>query len=467
MTKLNSLLRACALSLPLLSPLCPAEGVPDSALENREERMQWWRDAKFGMFVHYGLYSGLGGVINGKEVTGAAEWIQQYSGAESGAYFAEALPKFNYKSGKAEEWVKLAKEAGCGYIVMTSRHHEGFNLYDTTGLYPLNSVEKYGVDIVQEFTDATKKHGLKTGLYFSVFDWNHPDYDPTGTDIAYPTGNIEAVKEGKRKAGNRPAYKKYLHDIFERLVTKYPVDIIWWDFSTQTFQGDEAWGASRLMETLFKHHPMAIQNNRLFSLGNTMKAEDFKSTPTKMGDFSTPEHYIPAQGIPGDWEVCNTLNGSWGYSSHNHNWRNGKQVTRELIDIVSRGGNYLLNIGPMADGSIPEESIKTFKTVGAWVKPNAEAIYGTDATPFAEEPSWGRVTRKGSNTLYLFVYDMPKNGEIQLPAVQGVDFKISPLIAQEGSATVTENDKGLLINLSKVKMHDIATVLKLTWTSKK
>ncbi len=461
--KMTSLISTALITLSSCMSMVAAEGVPASALENREERMEWWRDAKFGMFVHYGLYSGLSGEFEGKKVSGAAEWIQQYTGAETDQYFKAAYPKFTYKPGMATKWVELAKEAGCGYIVMTTRHHEGFNLYDTRGISSLNSVEKYGVDIVKEFAKATKELGLKTGYYFSLIDWNHPDYDPTGSAISYPSGNLEAQKQGRRQFGNHERYKEHLFELFDRLVSKYPVDIIWWDYSTIPFQGDKAWGATHLMETLFKNHPMAIQNNRLYCLGNSMKVDGFKVTPTYMGDFSTPEHYIPAQGIDGDWEVGNTLNGTWGYSSHNHNWRTGKQVTRELIDIVSRGGNYLLNIGPKADGSIPEESIRVFKEVGAWVRPNAEAIYGTEASPFAEEPAWGRVIRKGDNTLYLMIYEKPQDGKIVLPARLSEKLVAAPLLKGRGVAKVILGDKTTTIDVSKVKFEGAATVVKLTW----
>ncbi len=424
--------------------------------------MKWWRDAKFGMFVHYGLYSGLAGKIKGKVHTGCVEWIQQYSGASTHHYLREAFPKFIYKKGNAEKWVELAKEGGCGYIVMTTRHHEGFNLYDTKNISNFNSLTHYGVDIVKEFAEATKKHGLKTGYYFSVIDWNHPDYDPTHSQIAYPQGNLDAQKEGHREFGNHERYKKHLHALFERLVSRYPADIIWWDFSSAGHQGDRGWGSTKLMSTLFKHHPKVIQNNRLYYIGNNLKSDGFKPTPLHMGDFSTPEHYIPAQGVNGDWEVCNTLNGSWGYSDYNQKWVSPEQVIRDLTDIVSRGGNYLLNIGPMPDGSIPEKSIEIFKTVGAWMKLNGEAIYGTQASPFVTEFPWGRVTRKGEDTLYLIVYEMPKEGIIELPRVLSTAARVTPLLAPERDLKVTRGEDRSQIDISALKLHPAATVIKIT-----
>ncbi len=459
------LLSLCTLAPLLAQPPAPEaarEGVPQSALDSREERMSWWRDAKFGMFVHYGLYSGLAGKLNKKSYPGCVEWIQQQSGASTLEYLREAFGKFVYKKGNAEKWVALAKEAGCKYIVMTTRHHEGFNLYDTSYISNFSSINHYGVDIVREFSQATVKHGLKTGYYFSVIDWNHPDYDPTGSAISYPQGNYRAQKEGHRQFGNHARYKKHLHALFERLVSRYPTDIIWWDFSSAEYHGDHAWGASKLMSTLFKHHPKAVQNNRLYYVGNNLKSDGFKITPTHMGDFTTPEHYIPASGVKGDWEVCNTLNGTWGYSAENQNWVKPEKVIRDLVDIVSRGGNYLLNIGPMPDGSIPEQSIKIFTEVGAWMKLNGEAIYGTQASPFNVEFPWGRITRKGEDTLYLIVYSMPEKGIIELPRVLGEQMQAHALLDAKQQFPLTRTDKATRIDISKLVLSPSASVVKLS-----
>ncbi len=437
------------------------EGAPDETKEHRDARMKWWRDGKFGMFIHYGLYSGLAGEFQGKQYEGCVEWIQMQSGADFDTYKKEALPRFNPQSGKAEEWVKLAKEAGCTYTVLTSRHHEGFNMFDTPE-YDFNVKKMKGIDIVKEYAEACEKHKIKAGYYFSLLDWNHPDYDPTGSGISYPSGNYDAEKQGKRHFGNHNRYKDYLFDIFNELLNQYKVDLIWWDFSQPKFQGDYAWGATRLMKALFDKYPQAIQNNRLYHSDNHLSEGGIKVTPTWKGDYSTAEHHVPATGIDGDWEACQTLNGTWGYSAENQKWKSVEELLHELVDVVSRGGNFLLNIGPKPDGSIPEESIRLFKGIGHWMKNNGEAIYGTRANPFAKEFSWGRVTRKGDDVLYLILYNKPDNGFIELPCTFKGEATASMLHSKQPvkiESNKTENS--CIINVTSLSIEEPATVIKL------
>ena len=435
------------------------EGAPAETKEQRDARMQWWRDGKFGMFIHYGLFSALGGEVLGKEYHGCVEWIQMQSGLDRETYIAEAMPQFNPKSGYAEEWVKLAKEAGCTYTVLTTRHHEGYNMFDTK-YTDFNIVKTKGIDIVDEYSKACLDNGMKAGYYVSTIDWNHPDYDPTGSGISYPQGNYDQVKAGKRTFGNHQKYKEYLHNIFDELTSNYPVDLIWWDFSQPNFQGDHAWDATKLMKTLFEKNPKAIQNNRLYHSDNHLSEGGIKVTPTWKGDYSTAEHHIPATGIDGDWEACQTLNGTWGYSKLNQSWRSSEVLIRELIDVVSRGGNFLLNIGPKADGSIPEETTVLFKEIGAWMNVNNEAIYGTRANPFDVEFAWGRVTRKGDNELYLLIYDKPESNMIELPCVFEGNVKATSL--KDGQAiAVSQNNGTTSFDVSSVEMQPAATVIKI------
>ena len=243
------------------------EGAPRETKEERDARMQWWRDGKFGMFIHYGLYSGLAGEVQGKQYKGCVEWIQMQSGLDSDTYAAEAMPLFNPKAGKAEEWVKLAKEAGCTYTVLTSRHHEGYNMFDSK-YTDFNVKATKGIDVVAEYAKACEENDMKVGFYVSMIDWGHPDYDPTGSGVSYPKGNYLAQEAGKRQFGNHEKYKEYLYNVFDELISNYPTDLIWWDFSQPNFQGDHAWGATRLMRNLFDKNPKAIQNNRLYHSSN-------------------------------------------------------------------------------------------------------------------------------------------------------------------------------------------------------
>lgn len=183
-------------------------------------------------------------------------------------------------------------------------------------------------------------------------------------------------------------------------------------------------------------------------------------TPVWKGDYSTAEHHIPAKGIDGDWEACQTLNGTWGYSASNQRWKTVKELVHELVDVVSRGGNFLLNIGPMPDGSIPKESVALFKGIGKWMKENGEAIYGTRANPFDVEFPWGRITRKGDNTLYLLIYQLPESGKISIPC----KFKgkaVATMLKNKQKVALSQSEKECVINLSGMPMDEVATVVKL------
>ena len=437
------------------------EGAPPESAEARKARMKWWREGKFGMFIHYGLYSGLAGEVKGKKYAGCVEWIQQYADLDNEEYAREALPKFNPKSGKAAEWVALAKEAGCTYTVLTSRHHEGFNLFETKHS-DFNVKKLKGVDVVKEYSSACQKNDVKAGYYVSLLDWSHPDYDPTGSGISYPAANYAAQKAGKRQFGKHEKYKEYLYNIVDDLITKYPVDLIWWDFSQPNFQGDKAWGATQLMANCFKKNPQLVQNNRLYHSANHLSEGGIKVTPTWKGDYSTAEHHIPATGIDGDWEACQTLNGTWGYSADNQKWKSSKALIHELIDTVSRGGNFLLNLGPEPDGSIPAESSRLFKEIGAWMKLNGEAIYGTQSNPLDIELTWGRLTRKGEALTYIFVYEKPGDHPLIIPCTFEGAVKASVLGSGQSIPVSQDKEKQTTsFDINAMPHPDSATVIKV------
>ena len=238
-----------------------------------------------------------------------------------------------------------------------------------------------------------------------------------------------------------------------------PVDIVWWDFSSKDFQGDEAWRATDLIREVRAKQPQIIMNNRLFAAATVKPSDEDKSFMTDHGDFATPEQHIPATGMPGiDWETCMTLNTTWGYSEHDHAWKSAANLIRNLVDIASKGGNYLLNIGPKGDGSLSPETIKSFKVIGAWMKVNGESIYGTTASPFAKL-DWGRATRKG-NVIYLHVFDWPKDGKLVLPLKNNV--KEARLLAGEEELETSNDAVGLAINLPAIAPDPIASIIELT-----
>lgn len=277
-------------------------------------------------------------------------------------------------------------------------------------------------DLVREIVDALKAEGLRVGCYHSVIDWHHDQYDYTKSkQLPHPLkGKPAASRDHSR-------YLAYLHQQVRELASRYPVDILWWDYSAQDFQGQEAWKAFDLMQLVRAERPNIIMNNRLFRMKeagwvNMGTAGYAQQLDPKYGDFITPEQHIPPTGIPGvDWETCMTMNTTWGYSAHDHAWKSDQTLIRNLVDIASKGGNYLLNIGPKADGSVPEESVSAMKAIGAWMRVNGESIYETTASPF-ENIEWGRCTRKmmpdGKTRLYLHVFEWPANGRLALPAMQ-------------------------------------------------
>ena len=299
-----------------------------------EKRIQWWREAKFGMFVHYGLYAQIG----------RNEWAQVDENIPPEEY-AKLADTFNYQSGAAEKWVRLAKDAGMKYVVLTTRHHEGFSLWDSK-VNEFNSVN-YGphIDIVREFVDACRKYGLRIGFYSSLMDWHHPDAFNCMTDNAA-----------------RERFLDYILELNKELLTNYgKIDILWYDVS-RPMNSAEGWDSVRRNQILRELQPDILINNRSFL----------------DEDFGTPEGHI--KPMDRDWEACMTFNGiSWGYvdseSAAPYSYTPQRILTM-LNTCVECGGNLLLNIGPKPDGSIPEEVIEPLTRVGRWLKENGEAVYG-------------------------------------------------------------------------------------------
>ena len=445
----------------------PATPPPETPAQ-RNERLAWWREARFGMFVHWGLYSGLAGTWDGKPVgkKGGMEWIQKLVKADTDTYAKAAIPLFKPRSGFAVEWARLAKEAGCRYLVFTTKHHEGFALHDSK-VSEFDAGSVLHRDLVKEIVEACRAEGLKVGFYHSVIDWHHDQYEYARSKqlphplrgTPYPNGSRDHSK-----------YVDYLFGEVNELVSNYgPVDVLWWDYSALDFQGQEAWRAFDLMKLVRSKQPNIIMNNRLFrsvDAGWTgMGTEGYARHINPIyGDFITPEQHIPDTGMPGmDWETCMTLNTTWGYSDHDHAWKTDETLIRNLIDIASKGGNYLLNIGPKGDGTVPNESVNSLKAIGAWMKGNGEAIYGTTASPF-EKLAWGRCTQKalpGGNTrLYLHVFDWPGDGKLVLPSLAIKPLKASLLGSGENLA-VAEANKSITVSVPTSAPNKIATVIVL------
>lgn len=360
----------------------------------RDARMEWWREARFGMFIHWGVYAVPAGTYNGKQIGGIGEWIMNRGKIPMAEYQAYAKD-FNPVKYNADEWVRLAKEAGMKYIVITSKHHDGFALFDSqVNDWDIAGATPYKKDLLKPLAEACRKHGVKLGFYYSqAQDWN----------------NGGSAAGGKWDEAQKRSMDDYIDKVavpqVREIMSNYGKGVpavLWWD--TPTDMNKER--ADKLLP-LLKLKPGIIHNNRL---GGGYK-----------GDTETPEQYIPATGYPGrDWETCMTLNDTWGFKSYDHNWKSTQTIIRNLVDIASKGGNYLLNVGPTAEGEIPAPSIERLKEVGTWMKANGDAIYGTSASPFKRLP-WGRCTKVATGkdcTLYLHVFNWPSDGKLVVPGLK-------------------------------------------------
>lgn len=354
-------------------------------IEQRDARMAWWREAKFGMFIHWGIYSVPAGKWDNKTTHG--EWIM-LTGKISRAEYSGFAKQFNPTMFNAEEWVQLAKDAGQKYIVITSKHHDGFAMFGSKAdSYNIVDATPFKRDILKELAEACRKLDMKLGFYYSqAQDWYHPG------------GAVHKNEEwDQTHVGDM---NKYIEEIaipqVKEILANYgDVAVLWWD--TPVNMTEEM---TQKLADLLKPYPNIITNNRL---GAGMG-----------GDLETPEQFIPATGFPKrNWEVCMTMNGHWGYNAYDDRWKSTSELLRKLIDIVSKGGNFLLNVGPNEYGVIPEVCQQNLREMGDWLNLNGDAIYGTTASPFPYL-SWGRATQKGQK-LYLHVFDWPEDGKLIVP----------------------------------------------------
>lgn len=416
-----------------LAPLSPAQqSLPaGGALEQHVLRMDWWRKAKFGMFIHYGLYSGLAGEFRGEP--GGGEWIQCNLGLDTDTYAAEAKPLFKPAPGCAEAWASLAEKAGCRYMVLTSKHHEGFSLFDTTTT-DFCAARLVGRDLVREFTDAARRHGMRVGLYYSVIDWHHDAYDNTiCPDLCYPVGQASMLK-GKGIARNHAAYQAYMHRQVRELLTNYgTIDIAWWDYSQGAAEGERGWKAPELINMCRQLQPGIIMNNRLYAFSGYDPALDKKGLDLRCGDFTTPEKRIPAEGYPGlDWEACMTIGEKWGYSRYDKNLKSPSTIIRRLQECAAKGGNLLLNVAPMADGSIPKGVVDVMLRVGEWMGVNGEAIYGSLPLEGVKLPE-GWMGSVVNESIYLFPPPMkPEKAVVLRLLAHEVDTVAPSVVGQPG-----------------------------------
>ena len=406
--------------------------------ESQDQRMKWWREARFGMFIHWGLYA----IPAGKwgDQTNNAEWIRDTAHIPVHEY-EKFQAQFNPTKFDAAQWVAMAKDAGMKYIVITTKHHDGFNMFHSKYTDWDISHTPFQRDVIKEMADATRAAGLQMGLYHSIMDWHHPDYLPRR-----PWEVQDRPDEGAKFS----RYEQYLHNEVTQLLTEYgPIGVIWFDG-----QWESTWNSKRgksLFDLCRRVSPNTIVNDRV------------SSGLPHIGDYTTPEQYIPDTGIPGeDWETCMTMNDHWGYNAYDTNWKSSKDLIRNLVDIASKGGNYLLNVGPMADGEFPPEAVERLKEIGQWMHVNGDSIYDTDASVFEGLP-WGRSTtkREGDKTiLYLQVFDWPKDGKLVVPAIANAP--ISAHLLGGDDLTASRDDQNIDIAVPSQTPSDICSTIALT-----
>jgi len=428
---------------------------------SQDEKMQWWREARFGMFIHWGVYAVPAGFYDGHPVNRIGEWIMN-RGKIPVAEYQQFAKEFNPVKYDAEAWVKMAKDAGMKYIVITAKHHDGFALFKTSASkWNMVDATPYGKDLLKPLAEACRKYGVKLGFYYSqAQDWNNPggaaSRKVTSEGWANPdSAKIDAYTSAHDghwdPAQTTATMAEYIDKVavpqVKELLTNYgDVAVIWWD--TPTGMTDEY--ATKLHD-LLKLQPNIISNDRL-------------KRPNFPGDYKTPEQRIPKlEELDGkDWETCMTMNGTWGYKSNDNNWKSTETIIRNLIDIASKGGNYLLNVGPKADGTIPQESIQRLKEVGEWMKVNGDAIYNTTASPLAPL-SWGRCTKKvqnGATVLYLSVFNWPADKKLTVPGIKK-DIVSAKLLANGTSLTTSKNSDDVVINVPGNAPDTIASVIEL------
>ncbi len=404
-----------ALLAMVLSATTPVALPADPLTESREafdERMEWWRDATFGMFIHWGPYAVPAGVHDGKDIEGIGEWIMDKASIPVAEY-EKYSQRFNPTAFDADEWVRIAKEAGMKYIIITSKHHDGFCLWDSeVSAYDVMDFSPIKRDLLGELKHACDKHDVVLGFYHSIMDWHHPDAQAPH----FPTYN-----NGKKSNPNFDRYiESYLKPQLRELITRYDPAVLWFDgewIPEWTHEhGQELYSFVRGLK------PDIIINNRVDKGRQGMKGMN-REDRLYAGDFGTPEQEILEGVSDFDWEACMTMNDTWGFKSRDHNWKSAETLVHQLVDVAAKGGNYLLNVGPTAEGLIPAPSVERLTAVGLWLKTNGEAVFGAQRLEHFKENDTIFLTRsKDGRATYAMLTEWP-----------GADLRLTRVAPEEGS----------------------------------
>ncbi len=401
-----------------------------SHIDHPTAHPNWWADARFGMFIHWGLYAVPAGVWGDR--TDHGEWIRESAKIPVGEY-EKLKEKFNPAHFDADAIVLAAKNAGMKYIVITSKHHDGFGLFDSKLTHWDVMSTPFRRDIMKEMSDACARHGITMCWYHSIMDWHHPDYTPRR-----PWERAARPETG----ADMDRYVAYMKGQLKELLTNYgPIGLLWFDG-----QWEGTWNDARgrdLAQYVRSLQPGIIINSRV---GRSEGAWNSSGDDAMIGDYATPEQTIPAAAIRNvPWETCMTMNDHWGYNAADKNFKSAADLIHKLADIASKGGNFLLNVGPDADGRIPPESLARLAEIGRWMKANGESIYQTQAGPYDAPLAWGCITQRtldaSTTRLYLHVSQWPQNGEIVLPGLLNPSAKAS-LLTDASSAALAVDRRG-------------------------
>ena len=426
--------------------------VASETKEQRDARMKWFDEARFGLFIHWGVYAVPAGEWKGNK--GYGEWFLEETKMPVSQYenFAK---EFNPVKFDARAWARMAREAGMKYIVITSKHHDGFGLFPSQLTDWCIKSTPFQRDPLKELSKACRREGIVFCTYHSIMDWHHPDYP-----------NRRAYNDKATGQPDMERFVTYLKGQLKELVTNYHPGIMWFDG-----EWESAWNHERgvdLYSYLRALDPKLIINNRIGKGRQGMSGMD---GGRGVGDYGTPEQEIPSTGFGEGvrWESCMTMNNHWGYNKHDQSWKSTRELVRHLIDCASKGGNYLLNVGPTSEGLFPAPSVERLAEIGRWMKVNGEAIYGTKASPF-KRLDWGRCTQKPFDArkprvpgkLYLHVYNWPVDGKLVVPGLKNTVQKAYLLADAQRAALATSSEGGkVTVSVGPQAPDPIATVVVL------
>jgi len=412
------------------------------------QRMKWWNDSRFGMFIHWGLYA----------MPGRHEWVKKYEKMNNEEY-QKYFELFNPDLFQPKVWAKKAKDAGMKYMVLTTKHHEGFNLFDSqfTDYKATNTPAKR--DLVREYVNACRGEGLKVGFYYSIIDWHHPDYTVDVVHPQRPKDDNEAEYTRLNKGRDMAKYRQYLRNQVTELLTKYgKIDILWLDYSFADKnghgKGKDDWGSESLIKMIRKLQPGIIINNRL---GLNEYSDG--------ADFVTPEQVKPAELAKykgQSWETCQTFSGSWGYYRDENTWKSNHQLLDLLITSTANGGNLILNVGPTARGEFDYRANNALDSLSTWMHANNKAIYNCTYAPAGfEAPNNTRLTyNPQTKRLYVHLMEYPSSGTFDLKGYEG-KVKYAQFLHDNSELRFTKKDGDITLKLPVKKPNQEVPVIEL------